>query len=295
MENLRASMVSRIRPAQTPAEELRQILTRLEGQVGQIGRREKAAAAETLDLLDQAVALIKQITTTGGDLAAENTRYNTITRQFDRKKAAFLEDIGGAQVLQQLRATRVPEEEDWWWHADVRLDEERRLHRTHVLQRAGIAVVVLIILTGLYILFLAPDEATRKRFRHEHDAEQALIDGNPAAAVVEADLALSWAPDDDELLILKGVALELQGETEQAQALYDRAQVPAAILPLSTPSTSSSWTRTRPWATSSWAMPTRHWGTTTRPPTTTSGPPSWPTPRGRPSFRLWPRFSLGTS
>ncbi len=218
-------MVSRIRPAQTPAEELRQILTRLEGQVGQIGHREKTAAAETLDLLDQAVALIKQITTTGGDLSAENTRYTTITRQFDQKKAAFLKDIGGAQALQQLRATRVPEEEDWWWHADVRLDEERRLRRTHVLQRAGIAVVVLIILTGLYILFLAPDEATRERFRHEHDAEQALIDGNPAAAVVEADLALSWAPDDDELLILKGVALELQGETEQAQALYDRAQV----------------------------------------------------------------------
>jgi len=217
-------MVSRIRTAQTPAEELRQILTRLEGRVGRIGYGEKAAAAEILDLLDQADALIKQITTTGGDLAAEATRFNTITRQFDKKKAAFLKEVGGAEALRQLRATRVPEEEHWWWYADVRLDEEHRLHRTHVLQRAGIATVVLIILTGLYMLFLAPDEATRERFRHEHNAEQALIDGNPAAALVEADLALSWAPDDDELLILKGIALELQGKTEQAQALYDRAQ-----------------------------------------------------------------------
>ena len=108
MENLKASMVSRIRTAHTPAEELRQILTRLEGQVGQIGRRKKAATAEILDLLDQAVALITQITTTGGDLAAENTRFNTITQQFDKKKAAFLKEIGGAEALQKLRATREP-------------------------------------------------------------------------------------------------------------------------------------------------------------------------------------------
>jgi len=225
MEDLSASMVSQIRGAQTPAEELRQILTRLEGQVGQIGCGEEGAAVETLDLLDEAVALISRITTAGGDLAAENTRFNTITRQLDKKKVAFLKEVGGAEALRQLRATRVPEADHWWWYADVRLGEERRLHRTHILQRAGIAAVVLIILTGLYMLFLAPDEATRERFRHEHDAEQALIDGNPAAAVIEADLALSWAPDDDELLILKGIALELQGETEQAQALYDRAQV----------------------------------------------------------------------
>jgi len=218
-------MVSRIRTAQTPAEELRQILSRLERAVGQIGRREKAAAAETLDLLDQAVALIKQITTTGGDLAAENTRFNTVTQQFDRKKATFLKEVGGAEALQKLRAMREPEEDHWWWYADVRLDEERRLHRAHVLQRAGIATVVLIVLTSLYLLFLAPDEATRERYRHEQSAERALIDGNPAAALIEADLALSYAPDDDELLILKGIALELQGETEQAQALYDRAQV----------------------------------------------------------------------
>ena len=225
MENLRASMVSRIGAAQTPAEELRHILTRLEGRIGQIGLGEKAAAVETLDLLDQADALIKQITATGGDLAAENTRFNTITRQFDKKKATFLKEIGGAAALHQLRATREREDDHWWWHADVRLDEERRLHRTHVLRRAGIATLVLIILTSLYMLFLAPDEATRERFRHEQDAEQALIDGNPAAAQVKADLALSWAPDNAELLILKGVALELQGETEQAQALYNRAQV----------------------------------------------------------------------
>ncbi|MCJ7550609.1 MAG: hypothetical protein MUQ30_13120 [Anaerolineae bacterium] len=224
MEDLRASMVSRMGTAQTPAEELRGILTRLEGQVGQIGCREKAAAAETLDLLDQAVALIKRITTTGGDIAAENTRFDTITRQFDKKKVTFLKEIGGAEALQQLRASRKPEEDHLWWHADVQLEEERRLHRTHVLQRAGIAAAVLIVLTGLYLLFLAPDEATRERFRHEQDAERALIDGNPAAAIVEADLALAWAPDDIELLILKGIALELQGETEQAQALYDRVQ-----------------------------------------------------------------------
>jgi len=217
-------MVSRMGSAQTPAEELRQILTRLENRVGQIGRGEKAAAAEMLDLLDQGGALIRQLTTGGGDPAAEALRFNTITRQFDRKKATFLKQVGGAEALRQLRATREHEEDHWWWYADVRLEEERRLHRTHVLQRAGIAAVVLIILTGLYMLFLAPDEATRERFRHEQDAEQALIDGNPAAALVEADLALFWAPDDDELLILKGIALELQGETEQAQALYDRAQ-----------------------------------------------------------------------
>ena len=225
MENLKASMVSQIRTAQTPAEELRQLLTRLEGHVGKIGYRQGAAAAEILGLLDQADALIEQITTTGGDLSAENARLNTITQQFDRKKATFLKEIGGAEALQQLRAARVPEEDHWWWRADVLLAEERRLHRTRLLQRAGLATLVLIVLASLYTLFLAPDEATRERYRHEQDAESALIDANLAAALAEVDLALSYAPDDGELLILKGVVLELQGETAQAQALYDRAQV----------------------------------------------------------------------
>jgi tetratricopeptide (TPR) repeat protein len=224
MEDPKAPMASRKRTAQTPAEELRQVLARLETSVAAIGHKHGGAGVEILDLFDQADTLIKQIVSSGGDLAPELTRFETLTQQLDKKKGAFLEGIGGAGLLQELRDAARPEEDRWWWYVDVNLDQENRLRRARVLRRSAIIALGLIVFASLYLLFLAPDEATRERYRHEQGAELALTRGDLASALIETDLALVYAPDDDELIILKGVVLDLQGDHEQAQDLYDRVR-----------------------------------------------------------------------
>lgn len=152
------------------------------------------------------------------------TRYETVSQQFDKRKAKFLKELGGSEVLATLRQERHPEDAPWWWQVDTRLAEERRIHRTRALRQAGIAAAILTVLGGLYAIFLRPDAATRERLRHESAAEQALTQGDLALALSEVEMALTQAPGDPELLILRGVTLALQERTDEAEADFALAE-----------------------------------------------------------------------
>jgi len=225
MEDSRASIAARIKPAQTKAQDLRQCLAELETHVGQIGGRDSDTAALTLDLFDRVNLLTDEITSDGGSLAAELTRVDTACQQFGRKKAKFLNELGGPEELQRLRAVRAPDTDLWWWYVDERLAEERQLRKTRTIRRAGLSLAILTLLTTLYMIFLAPDPDTRQRLRHEATAEQYLTQGELEMALDEADAALGYAPDDPELLIFKGVTLEMLGDASGALALFDQAEM----------------------------------------------------------------------
>ncbi|MBN1249423.1 MAG: tetratricopeptide repeat protein, partial [Anaerolineae bacterium] len=224
MPESRVPIASKIREAQTPAERLRQTLTRLEGRLPQIGRGDPAQAVATLNLLDQADSLIDAIAEQGADLGPERSRFQTVTQQFDRKLGPFLQQLGGAEALAALRATENPPESRPWWFADRRLRERQRTRRRRALITIGATVGVLAILGVLYAIFLAPDEATRERFRSEQDAEQALMEGDLPEALTQAERALSYAPGNPDLLVLKGVVLELLGSTDLAESAFEEAR-----------------------------------------------------------------------
>ena len=222
MENLRASIASHIRTASTPAEELRIILGELEGRVGKLGFGDSGEPVELLLALDRANALLEELAERGANLSGERGRFETVGQQFRRKGKRFLRSVGGRRELQALRAAqpRTPPAANWWWYIDELLDGEQRTRRSGTLRTIGITVAVLAIISALYIAFLMPDETTRMRYRHEQAAEQALMSDDPAAALISVEEGLTYAPDDEDLLLLRAVALVLLDEAEQAEIAF---------------------------------------------------------------------------
>ena len=217
MNTSRASIASHIRHAQTPAEELRAILGQLEAGVGRLGVSGTERPAEILTQLDRATELLDALSQHGGNLAGEQARLHTITQQLYRKGKAFLSGIGGADTLRSLRAHTNPPPDNWWWTIDERLAADRQARRRRTIRTLGVAVVAVAALSLLYTLFLAPDEATRERYRHEQQAETALMQGDLELALSEVESALAHAPGNGELLILRGVVLQMAGRSDEAE------------------------------------------------------------------------------
>jgi tetratricopeptide (TPR) repeat protein len=132
-----------------------------------------------------------------------------------------LKRIGGAEVL----AERREEPAAWWWHIDDLVQEQRQERGRRVLfWILGIAIGVALLVLG-YRQFLAPDPETVKVVGHEMDAETLVIrEGDLTAALEEINAGLSYAADNPQLLIFKGVLEESLGNEEAAADVYAEAQ-----------------------------------------------------------------------
>ncbi len=225
MNTTRAAIASHIRQAQTPAEELRYVLGRLEAEIGKLGYPGQDRPVEVLTMLDRASELLETITQHGGDLAAERGRFDTITQQFRRKGGAFVRQIGGAEALRDLRAEQKPPEVHWWWYTDERLASERKAQLRKTLRTMGILAVVIAALSGLYALFLQPDKATRERALHEQRAETALAQGDLPLALSQTEQALTYAPQDPNLEVTRGAVLELMGRQDEAGQVFAQTRL----------------------------------------------------------------------
>lgn len=214
-----------MREPQTPAEGLRRTLGRIESELGKLGYPGDEQPAEILALFDDATARLKALASAGLDQAPERVRLETATRQLHKKGKVFLSRIGGASGLRALRSDRQPSPDAWWWYLDEHIVAQRRATRKRTLRTLAIAVLVLALLSGLYALFLMPDRATRLRYRHEQAAEQALSEGDLGRALTEVGEALTLAPGDGDLLVLRGVILDLAGDTQAAARTYDKAKL----------------------------------------------------------------------
>lgn len=222
--------ISQIRRSQTPGDRLRDVLTDLEARLGKLGFAETPDPIEIPALFDRADDLLQRLEEQGLSVTPERARFGTAARQFRRKSKVFLKQVG-TQKLREARQAANPPAENWWWYVDELHAEEQRTQAKRTLRFIALAAVVLALLAGAYILFLRPDEATRQRIAYEQQAERALSEGAPAAALEALNLALSYAPDDGDLVVLKGVTLVLLGQEDgaettfaEARALFDSAE-----------------------------------------------------------------------
>lgn len=211
----------------TPTEQLREALDRLEAQIGKLGHDTRDESLKILPLFDEAHTLFAELADKDIDLTAEKTRYETVSAQFQKKGSVFLRKIGGVRILEALREEHAPDPDRWWWFIDQWLAEQKQRQLRRQGKSLLIGVAIFAVLALLYTLFLAPDKATRERLSHLQTAESLAQTGEYAQALDEVNNGLNYAPNDLDLLILKGVLERHLGHQTEADAIFEKAETVA--------------------------------------------------------------------
>ncbi len=209
--------------ARTPADRVREALDAAETRV--IGFRGKGSdALELLHLMDRVALGLGELEDAGVDVRAESTRFETVQRQFLRRKAQFLSAAGPA--LRDERERVHPGEERWWWYVD-RLQSEERSRRLRRIAIWGIvAAVVLSVAWGLYDRFLRPPENVRQAYQHSGTGQFLAEPGEEQdlrAALAEFEAAAELDPTDPEYWVWIGILHQQLDEDAKAQEAFDKA------------------------------------------------------------------------
>ncbi|MFQ5611780.1 MAG: tetratricopeptide repeat protein [Anaerolineae bacterium] len=208
----------------TPADALRQRLGSLEDRVPSLKRLGRDEVLGLLADLDDAYFKLAGLAETGFDLTAELARWQVIEGGVRKQAAALLDRLGGLAGLQAIRPEPPPATDQWWWYLDG-LVAERRRHRRQRMATAGGAVLVLVL--GLIVLFrtvLKPDPGVLARIEQTEAAMIAFGAGEYGDALEAVDEGLRVAPDDVDLLLLKGIILDALGRSAEAGQVFDRVE-----------------------------------------------------------------------
>lgn len=209
--------------ARTPADRVREALDGAEDRM--IGFRGKGPQAlELLHYLDQAATGLAALQAAGADVRAETSRFETVQRQLERRKRHFLLAVGPA--LQEERSRAKPDEDRWWWYVDQIVSRERKDQARRYLIRAGIAIVVLAVLWGLYDRLLRPPANIREAYQRSGTGQLLAEPGDAQdfeAALSEFQAAAEADPSDPEYLVWIGAIRTQLGEGEEAQKAFEQA------------------------------------------------------------------------
>lgn len=194
---------------QTRAEELRALLRKLENRISKISEIPPDQVMEISSLFDQVDQALDELQDLGMNLSSEKVQIETLSGIFKKKRALFIRQIGGAQILENARQEIQPSPDRWWWYSDIALVEENRRKLAHWLRIIGVAAAVLLILSIVYQKFFAPDPIVQESYGHQQRAENALIGMEFEEALAEIQQAIELTPDNPRLYIIQGV---IQGE-----------------------------------------------------------------------------------
>ncbi|GAB4561012.1 MAG: hypothetical protein Kow0047_08040 [Anaerolineae bacterium] len=206
----------------TPADELRDILGRLERRLANVGSATAEEAMEIFTWLDQVRALMIQLEQEGVDLRPERTRLEGIEGTLRNKAGIIVRKVG--LRLPKKREELQPEEDRWWWWLDRYVLERTRRR----LIRAGMAVgAIALIGIAIYVLMtyiFPPDPNVEKAQSFQMAAERYLMEGNWEEAARNYEEALTYTPNDMSLWIWLGVVREHLGDQAGAEEAFRRAR-----------------------------------------------------------------------
>jgi len=189
----------------TPIDELRAILAELEALVGGIRYIPMGKALQIPVLMDQADRLLASVSAKGADVRDERGTFEGVGALLKKNAAFFVRHVGGADVIAKERQQHAGRSTAWWWHLDAFVAQKRREGvRRSLLVGGGLLFILLLLWVG-YQRFLAPDPATRASYTHRFNAETLADQGDFAAALGEVQKALTYRPEDYELLLMKGL------------------------------------------------------------------------------------------
>ncbi|OQA46224.1 MAG: Tetratricopeptide repeat protein [Chloroflexi bacterium ADurb.Bin325] len=210
----------------TPADELRELLGRVEKRLANL-RGSGQGAVELLLDLDRIAELWPELEAQGVDLRPEAGRWDTIQAQLRRSGPRVLRELWAAGGLDQVRAQQHATADGlaWWWQLDslVRQESIARVRRTLVTLGVVAAVVV-----GAWLLLhtLFPvDPQVQAALAAQTAGEQKIVNyGDYAGALADFETAAQHTPDDPDMWIRVGAVQEKLGDAQAAQANYARAR-----------------------------------------------------------------------
>lgn len=207
--------------SRTQLGELRELLKRIESQIGTLAYSQPDEVLAIPEMLDQAALALEKLADQGINIGGELARFNAVQARLKRKGAAFLRAIGGVPALEQARQARP---DHWWWHIDEVETGRKKAGVKRLLQTGGIGLLILAVLAAIYQLFLAPPPEIRASYGHKLRAENVALKGDLDQALVQVQLGLEYTPDDPELLAMKGVFETLLGQEKAAEASFAASQ-----------------------------------------------------------------------
>jgi len=210
----------------TPADELRELLGRVEKRLANL-RGSGEGAVELLLDLDRIDELWPELEAQGVDLRAEAGRWDTIQAQARRSGPRLLRELWAVGGLDQLRKREHGAEAalSWWWRLDalVRQDSIARWRRSLV--TLGVIALVGVAIWLLLRIFFPVDPQVQAAFAAQSAGEQKILNsGDYAGALADFQAAAQHTPNEPEAWIRIGAVLEKLGETQAAQENYDRAR-----------------------------------------------------------------------
>ncbi len=206
----------------TPTDDLRQLLSQSEERL--INLTDPASAAELYSRLDQITDLLPHLQATGGDIRAEEARWQSLQERLESRGSRVLRAWQGSARLAAARQTAKPDPARWWWWIDQKVAERqrRRLWRIGSLALALLAVVALF---ALVLPRLFPvDPVVRESYRLQLRAETALANDDLAAGYQALNEAIVVDPANPSLLILHGVVADVLGDRAAAEQSWQQAR-----------------------------------------------------------------------
>jgi tetratricopeptide (TPR) repeat protein len=218
-----AAMSTKNQP-HTQVAELRDLLTTLEMRVAKLKEISPGDALEILPLMDQARERLEALKAAGANASSEDSQFESLLLQLDKKRSVFLNRVGGPTALRQSRMERQPDKSAWWWFIDQGLAEERQSKIKRWAIIGTIVVALLIILVVVYNQFLAPSPEFQTGIGFQQTAESQLISGEYEEALTSVNQAIQYLPDYAELFVLRGVLYEILDTPDLAEQSYRLAR-----------------------------------------------------------------------
>lgn len=202
----------------TPADKLRDLLTRAEARV--VAPADGGGVHELYGWLDEIAAAWPALNASGADLRAEQARWQSLQDQIRTRSQAVLRAWKQAGGLPAARLAGNPAGDAWWWWLDEQVEAQRAARR----QRAvliGVAVVAALVVASLALRVLLPvDPVVRDVYRLQEEARRALEAGDMAGALASYQAAVERSPGDPQLHVMLGVLAERLGDSGAANDAF---------------------------------------------------------------------------
>ncbi|MGQ9490888.1 MAG: hypothetical protein ACUVS6_09285 [Anaerolineae bacterium] len=211
----------------TPADELRDLLTRNEKRVVNLRGQAAEALALLLDL-DRMAELWPELAAQGVDLRPEEGRWETLQALVRRYAPTVVRELRSMGGLPTLRAQHHPRgEAAWWWFLaeELRTRRARNLTRT-ALALGGVVGAAALIYFLIFEVFFPVDPALKAALEAQAAAESKITErGDYVGALADFERAAQHRPGDPDTWLRVGCTLYRLGNMAAAQDNFYRAQV----------------------------------------------------------------------